>query len=73
MVKENPSALDTSAVEQATSSDAAASSHAPALSQRAQEPLMTSDNVGAAAMGASGTNLHKPGLNASGSASVNGR
>lgn len=73
MVKENPSALDNSAVEQATSSDAAASSNAPPLSKRAQEPLMTSDNVGAAAMGASGTNLHMPGLNPSGSASVNGR
>ncbi|BGP31915.1 hypothetical protein JCM10296v2_003694 [Rhodotorula toruloides] len=73
MVKENPSALDTSAVEQATSSDAAASSRAPPLSQRAQGPLMTSDNVGAAAMGASGTNLHMPGLNLSGNASMNGR
>ncbi|GAA6048249.1 hypothetical protein JCM3770_006503 [Rhodotorula araucariae] len=71
MVKTSPSAISASPVAAAATGPHA--SGAAPLSKNAQEPLMTDDHVGAAAMGAAGGKLSMPGLGSAGASSVAGR
>ncbi|GAA6002252.1 AMP deaminase [Rhodotorula paludigena] len=70
MVKRDPSTISPSTVSQPATG--AHPDGAPALSHNAQGPLLTAENVGAAAMGAAHNQLNMPGLGSAEASRVSG-